>query len=336
MSNFDFAGMIDRYVYDVTRRLPKAQREDIDKELRGLIEDMLEERTPEATKQDLEAVLTELGRPSKLAAKYRGSKRFLIGPELFDMYFLVLKIVLAATAFGLTLALVIGLVASPPQNVWLAIGEFFASILSGVVQSFAYVTLVFAIIERFAKGKDKWKDEWKPIDLPEIPKSNTRISYGDPIAGIVFIVIVLMIINLTPESIGIYTFSEPITVTPIFNLDVFRSMIILIDIILCLGIVKEAFKLISGKYTLQLAVATTVINVACIILSISVFLPPAIWNQELVGTLRNVADMTWAEGWNLEYWWSIVPKIIVGLSVFGYVVEIITNFVRGAVNAVRN
>lgn len=336
MSKFDFTGMIDRYVYDVTRRLPKAQREDIDKEMRGLIEDMLEERSEEPTKQDLEAVLKELGRPSKLAAKYRGSKRFLIGPELFDTYFLVLRIVLAATAFGLTIALVISLAASPPENVWLAIGEFFASILSGVVQSFAYVTLVFAIIEHFAKGKEKWKDEWKPVDLPEIPKSHTKISYGEPITGIVFIVIVLMIINLVPEAIGIYTIADPIIVTPIFNLQVFRSMIILIDIILCLGIVKEAFKLISGKYTLQLAIATTVINIVCIILTITVFLPPAIWNQELISTINNTADMTWAEGLNLEYWWSIVPKIVVGISIFGYAVEIITSFVRGTVNAVKN
>ena len=90
-TNNGFAGMIDRYIYDVTRRLPKNQRQDIDAELRGLIEDMVEERSPQPEKSDLEAVLTELGRPSALAAKYRGSKRFLIGPELFDVYFLVLK-----------------------------------------------------------------------------------------------------------------------------------------------------------------------------------------------------------------------------------------------------
>ena len=119
----DFAGMIDRYVYDVTRRLPKNQRQDIDAELRGLIEDMMEERSPQPEKADLEAVLTELGRPSILAAKYRGSKRFLIGPELFDVYFLVLRIVIAATAFGITVALIVGLISSPPNNFWMTLGS---------------------------------------------------------------------------------------------------------------------------------------------------------------------------------------------------------------------
>ena len=112
----DYLGMIDRYVYDVTWRLPKAQREDIDQELRGLIEDMLEQAGPNPGKEAVEEVLIELGRPSKLAAKYRGNKRFLIGPEMFDTYFLVLKIVLGATALGLAIAIIIGAINTPPQN----------------------------------------------------------------------------------------------------------------------------------------------------------------------------------------------------------------------------
>ena len=57
--------LIARYVYAVTRELPENQRLDIDKELRSLIEDMLDERCsgsdPAIT--DIEAVLSELGNP---------------------------------------------------------------------------------------------------------------------------------------------------------------------------------------------------------------------------------------------------------------------------------
>lgn len=38
--------LIDRYVYAVVQKLPEQQRNDIRKELYGLIEDMLEERSP--------------------------------------------------------------------------------------------------------------------------------------------------------------------------------------------------------------------------------------------------------------------------------------------------
>lgn len=53
--------MMERYIYAVTRKLPQSQREDIGKELRGLIEDMLEERVPigTVTEKDLEDVLID-------------------------------------------------------------------------------------------------------------------------------------------------------------------------------------------------------------------------------------------------------------------------------------
>ena len=36
--------LINRYIYAVTQKLPESQRADIEKELHGLIEDMLEDR----------------------------------------------------------------------------------------------------------------------------------------------------------------------------------------------------------------------------------------------------------------------------------------------------
>ena len=41
--------MINRYIYAVTQKLPQSQRKDIADELRGLIEDMLEERAGQGT-----------------------------------------------------------------------------------------------------------------------------------------------------------------------------------------------------------------------------------------------------------------------------------------------
>ncbi|MFF2157255.1 permease prefix domain 1-containing protein [Paenibacillus chitinolyticus] len=63
--------IIDRYIYAVTQRLPEQQRDDIKRELQSLIEDMLEERMPtgQASKEDVESVLLELGPPNELAAE---------------------------------------------------------------------------------------------------------------------------------------------------------------------------------------------------------------------------------------------------------------------------
>ncbi len=106
--------MTNRYVYAVVRRLPAAQKADIEKELRGLIEDMLAARSSEPGKEDIDAVLSELGKPAVLAAKYGDAKNWLIGPGYYDVYLMLLKIVLAVVAFGVTVAQAIGFFVDPP------------------------------------------------------------------------------------------------------------------------------------------------------------------------------------------------------------------------------
>ena len=49
---------MDRYIYEVTRRLPRKQRQDVALELRELIGDMLEDDS------SMERVLTRLGSPA--------------------------------------------------------------------------------------------------------------------------------------------------------------------------------------------------------------------------------------------------------------------------------
>src|SRR5659263_187062 len=110
--------LIERYIYAVTRHLPEKQREDIAKELRGLIEDMLSQRAEaHASDTDIEAVLIELGEPSALASKYSGKPRYLIGPEIFETYIMVLKIVLIAIAFGMLVALTVHYAIEPPVDI---------------------------------------------------------------------------------------------------------------------------------------------------------------------------------------------------------------------------
>ena len=139
-----------RYVYEVLRQLPPKQRGDIDRELHSLIEDMLAERTSgrESGREDIDQVLLELGSPSALADKYRGSARYLIGPGLYDLYLMILKIVLGATAFGMIVAMTVSYIATPPVNIVDGIADFFSAILSGVFQAFAWVTLGFAVADR--------------------------------------------------------------------------------------------------------------------------------------------------------------------------------------------
>ena len=73
--------LIDRYVYDVGRYLPRKNRADIQAELRSLLMDTLESRVKgEPSEEDVVALLKEFGPPEKVAASYWPEGQYLIGP----------------------------------------------------------------------------------------------------------------------------------------------------------------------------------------------------------------------------------------------------------------
>ena len=121
--------MIEKYIYAVTQRLPQSQRADIAQELTGLIEDMLEERAGDRAvgEKDVESVLLELGNPKDLADKYRGSKKYLIGPELFHPYVSILKIVFFALLVAMSVVFIIETIIEP-SSIFRHIAGFFGEI----------------------------------------------------------------------------------------------------------------------------------------------------------------------------------------------------------------
>ena len=83
--------LIEAYVYEVTRRLPEKMRGDIALELTSTIEDMLPENF---TEQEVMEVLSKLGDPAQLAASYRDTPMYLIGPKVYDAYIWTMKMII--------------------------------------------------------------------------------------------------------------------------------------------------------------------------------------------------------------------------------------------------
>lgn len=329
-NNKAVADLIDRYVYAVTKRLPQAQRADIEKELRGLIEDMLMSRAngKDPTLSDTEEVLRELGRPSLLAAKYRGRELYLIGPDYFDLYVLLMKLVVIVAACGTALAQIIGFATSPPSNIFEAVATFFATVISAAISAFAVVTILFAVIERYTDKKIKANGpDWKPSDLPPIPTEKAVIKKGDPIAGIVFALIGIIIFNFVPWLFGVGDISGR-TFIPVFNLGVLETMLPLINVLFAISILKDIMNLVIGRYDLRLAAVITILNVIYLITFIYVFAPVAIWNTGLMQSLYTVHGWQWAATADAAIAWDIARKVIIGLCIFGVTVETITVIVR--------
>jgi len=149
---------MDRYLYAVTRRLPKAMRDDIERELRSNLMDALEERLEgrEATEQDVLDLLNEFGDPEKVASGYMPEKRYLIGPELIDLYWMILKIVSIAVAIGLTIALAISVLQGNPEQkglVEIVIG-YFGTLWSAAISLVGTITIIFAVIQYTVSGQE--------------------------------------------------------------------------------------------------------------------------------------------------------------------------------------
>jgi hypothetical protein len=320
----------------VTQKLPEKQRTDIEKELAGLIEDMLADRVQdrEATQKDVEAVLLELGDPALLADKYRGYQRFLIGPELFPMYWMVLKIVLMAIGLAMTVVFAIQAIITPAQGLHFLVSSL-AGFWMGGIQGFAWVTAVFALIEYLGirKGKIGFQDEhdWTPADLPSLPEIERQIPRADPIAGIIFTVLFVALITFDIHLFGIWIFQsgQPGTVIPFFDKAVFQGFLPYIWAVTALTILDEVLKLTTGKWTLGLIAFGAARDILNFALAVFMFSSPAIWNSNFMQQMTQVGLAPAGEGFRtFSTAWGYATQNMIYLIGVIFVLQMIATAVK--------
>ena len=322
--------IISRYVYAVTKRLPMNQRSDIEKELRSLIDDMLLERCGDniPTPKEVDDVLIELGAPEKLAQRYNEHPNYLIGPEYYDTYMLIVKIVIACTAFGLFIANVVLAVVSSGQNIVGAVGSFLATTFMALVQAFAFITLGFAFAEYFkGKGKAKKAEEsWYPTMLPPLQPQHTGIKKGEALTGIVFSCLIIILFNFAPQLIGFYSFTSQVTIIPFFNMEYFSSVLPLFNLCFILGLAREIVKLTIGRYTIGLCIATVVTNLASLITVFFIFSSDKLFNPNIVAGFKEIGMQT--SGADFPLWLGNFEHIFLAVVTFSLILDMAVVVVR--------
>ncbi len=222
--------LLDRYVAEIGKGLPRKSRADIETEIRSTLQDMLDERSARTGKPVDEAMITELlkeyGAPAKVAASYRGPQ-YIVGPKMFPLFELVLKIVLAVLV-GVSLAgFGVSFVShsSGPEFIQ-ALGKFGAQLYGMIISAFGSIVLVFAILERMlpASKFEKEKEEWDPSELEREPDP-ADVKPAEQIVGVVFTVIGLVILNVYPNLIGLGFVSDGRwTFIPVLSAAFFRYL----------------------------------------------------------------------------------------------------------------
>ena len=328
--------MIERYVYAVVHRLPKQQQADIEKELRGLIEDMLEERMQgeQPTEREVEAVLTELGNPSELAASYRGNKRFLIGPQLMDSYMTVLKIVAVSVLIGLSIVFVIRLIVEPVTALD-AFVDYIVSLVMASLQCFAWVTIGFAIAEYRGNLKSLHTaanaKSWTPAELQPVPDAKNEIGIAEPMIVIVVLMGFLAVLLSATDLLGFPMIIDGnAKIITAFDFDVLRGYMPGVIAVVLIIVAREIYKLILRKWTHRLIGIHVLVSVVATIFAYILLSDTAVWNPSFMD--ESVAAGIVIPGSEtyetVEKVWGYVQKwTLVGI-IFGTVIDIIFTLLK--------
>jgi hypothetical protein len=170
--------LVDRYVYTALRRVPEQQRGDIDRELRASIEDAVDARVDAGQERDaaVEATLTELGDPDRLADSYAGRPGYLIGPALFTPW-RRLNVTLLSTVLPLVVGVLVVIRVLDGSTFGEVIGTAVTTTLTVGVQMLFWTTLIFAIIERTGATKDRLRVPWTLRDLPRYEPNRMPVAH---------------------------------------------------------------------------------------------------------------------------------------------------------------
>ena len=203
--------LIDIYVTEVGRHLPAKTHQDIEAEIRSILEDMLEEHSQKTGKpvddEMVFSILKEYGSPTKIAASYM-PERYLIGPSLFPIFTIFAKVVLWITGLVaiIGLGISLGTSAANIQGGLDLIGKTFVNFYNSAMISFASIVITFAIIEWAIYQSGNKLDimglpkilEWDPHSLVKIIPGN-RVKRGDTIAEVVFTFLAILLFNFYPQ-----------------------------------------------------------------------------------------------------------------------------------------
>lgn len=340
--------LMERYIYEVVRRVPASQKEDIRMELQELIDDMYD-----AEGADMEKILSKLGDPAELAKKYRDDNNYVIGPEYYENYVWVLKIVMICVAASSLLSRTVSLIMSSGHNVF----DFSGDLLGGLMSAFGMVTLVFAVMERLKvkvdiKTAKVWsidnlkgdsnqnKKVWSPDQMSPVPDKKGLISRGETIFGIVFIAIFGAMLIFTPQLFGAYVFDDGklVRTISVFNLEEWNRILPILIMTFFVSFIDEIIKLVAGCYSVMVMAGTIVTAVIQLALATVALKVLPIWNPNFIAEVSQQFDINFtSKGDILTYWGTgAVSNILLAIIYLATLLEVGTAIYKTMRYGVKN
>ena len=334
--------LIDTYVSEVGRSLPRKNRADIEAEIRSILQDMLEERSQKTGKPvDDEMtfeMLKEYGAPEKVAASYM-PERYLIGPSLYPTFMTVLRIAFPVIAVLAGLGALFTVSHAVASVSVVEVGKVFTSVIVGMVtttiSALGNLVLIFSLIEWgmrqegiALKGKDRPKTkEWDPHSLMKVSAPN-QVKTFEAIIEIVGSFAAIVLFNFYPGIIGIgytagggwYLGAGNWTAIPLLS-ETFFHYVPYLTLIWVLTMALDIALLRLGQWSIVTRIALIGLKVINIIVAAFMLAGPSLL-AVTAGTLTPVFSDAGAAD-TLVSLLNLLVRIALWLSILGNGIEII-------------
>ncbi len=318
--------LLDLYINEIGRHLPDKNRLDLQREIRSLLEDALDDASQSQGRPVDEAmtveVLKKFGEPEKVAASY-SPPRYLIGPRLFPTYLTVLRIVtavvLVVSAIGIGLGWGQGIDAG--RTLFEALLEAFAGLLGSLVAAFGNITLVFAILERFVPDFNMKAKEWDPRQMRAEPDPE-KAKPVENIVSIFFITLALLLLNVYADRIGIVSFVDGRWETAPILAPGFFKYVPFMNILLIADLVRNALLLQQGRWTPAIRLFVIATSLGGIALAATLLAGPTLLQLDPADLSRLGWDVLSGSNLDIDAALTTLFRTVLGITIAAHLIEI--------------
>lgn len=315
--------LIERYLHEVKRHLPRKNREDILAELRSSLVDAVEDRGTDKTKEaDVAEVLKEFGPPREVAASYHPQAQYFIGPELYPLFRLVLGIALAAVIGAQLLALLVVVFIAGER---IAPLETAAGFVNSIPITLGWVAAVFYLLQQADVKPGPRGEDWDPTELPRV-EIRDEIKRGELVTGIIFSMLLLVLFTFFPEWVGFLITEEGV----FYSNPVLLQYLAWITVSLLVGIALNIYLLWQGRWTPLTRALKIAANLFNIIVLAVLYQGHVAWLAErgavgMLSTIERIPEMvggSWMELGMQAF------RLGLGIALLVVVIETVTLVVR--------
>jgi len=273
--------LIERYIFDVTRRLPEKEREDVGRELNASISDMLPDDPKE---RDIVDTLTRLGEPRVLSEQYRQKPRYLISPAMFELYISVLKmvVVIVAVVFACLGALTAAFpgAGSVGETISAVMASAFGSAFEGALQAAFWVTFGFAVTEFYQSKQQPWSVD----KLPRLPdRSGVRIPRSSTIVEMILSVFfTVLFIAMILRDEWFFSFVRRSEIINPFSQAALERCVPFLVIFGALSLITDGLKLYWARWNIPLCIVNAAHHIIQVSIAINILHWPDLFSFEFI------------------------------------------------------